>query len=131
MKTTADFLDAMRAKLDLPSDGRLADYLEMHRQHVSRYRTLGGTFDDEMSMKVAEILEIEPAYVVACMHHQREKNEKVKKLWERIAANTMAMAAVLAVVAFLPTVNLSGDHFNIAFAGLAGADTMSGALYIM
>lgn len=126
MKNTADFLDALRVKLDLPSDGRLADYLGMHRQHVSRYRTLGGTFDDEMSMRVADILETDPAFVVACMHHQRAKREDEKKLWQRIATTMTGIAAALAVFAILPTAQLPASEFNATFMGFTYP-----AMYIM
>lgn len=133
MKTTADFLDAMRAKLDLPSDGKLADYLGMHRQHVSRYRVLGGSFDDEMSIRVADILDIDAAYVVACMHYQRTKVASEKKLWERIAETMAGVAAALVVVMFMPAVG-QFDNTEIMRASLIAATTaVQGAdsLYIM
>ena len=131
MKNTANFLDALRAKLNLSSDGQLADYLGMHRQHVSRYRTLGGTFDDEMSIKVANILGLESTYVMACMHHQRAKQPQVKAAWKHAAELLYGLAAALALVAILPTIPTAGEHqFNIALLGLAGFD-LTGALYIM
>lgn len=85
MKTTADFLDALRVKLEVPSDYALGTKMQMHRQQMSRYRTLNSTFDDAMSLRVAEILELEPAFVVACMHHQRAKEPAEKTLWQNIA----------------------------------------------
>lgn len=106
MKTTADFLDALRVKLELPSDGRLAVYLGIHRQYLSRYRRNVITFDDEMSMKIADILETDPAFVVACMHAQRAKRSEEKKLWERIATSMAGVAAALVMVAILPFVTL-------------------------
>lgn len=123
MKTTADFLDALRVKLNLPSDGQLADYLGMHRQHISRYRTLGHTFDDSMSMRVADLLETDPAFVVACMHAQRAKNSEEKKLWERIATSMAGVAAALVVIAVLPFIALPSND--------AGIIAQPHALYIM
>jgi Phage related protein len=108
VKNTADFLDALRVKLNLPSDGQLADYLGMHRQHVSRYRTLAGTFDDAMSMKVAGLLDVDPAYVVASMHAQRAKRSEEKKLWERIATLTSGIAAALVIVSIVPVALFNG-----------------------
>jgi len=106
MKNTADFLDALRVKLDLPSDGQLADHLGLHRQYISRYRRLTVTFDDEMAMHVADMLEIDPAFVVACMHAQRAKRTEEKQLWERIATSMAGVAAVLVVVYALPFIDL-------------------------
>lgn len=120
MQNTAQFLDALRAKLDLPSDGRLADKLGMHRQHISRYRTLEGTFDDEKSYLVAEILEIDPAYVIACMHHQRAKEPKIKAVWERMAVAMAAVAAVLVAVVGLPV-----QMHGFEYAGLVGSLALS------
>lgn len=102
MKTTADFLDALRVKLDLPSDGRLAVYLGIHRQYLSRYRRNVITFDDEMAMKVADLLDADPAYVVACMHAQRAKSLKEQKLWERIASMSAGITVCLVFAAALP-----------------------------
>lgn len=129
MKTTADFLDALRAKLELPSDGRLADHLGMHRQHVSRYRTLGVSFDDEMSLKVADILELDPVFVVACMHAQREKNAAVRKVWEKIATLSIGATACALVFLALPFGALpNGDAGIIATTQTAA---ITGPVYIM
>lgn len=131
MKTTADFLDALRAKLNLPSDGRLADHLGLHRQYMSEYRTQKTTFNDEMAMKIADILEIDPVYVVACMHAQRAKRAEEKTLWERIASMTVA-ASVVAVVSGLALI-LSGGAMSLEglnYGALAITSDLSG-LYIM
>lgn len=102
MKTTADFLDALRAKLSLSSDGQLAAHLGIHRQYISRYRNNVISFDDEMSLRVAEILEIDGSYVMACMHHQRAKNPEVKAAWKHTAEALYGLAAALAGLAVLP-----------------------------
>jgi|CXWL01.1.fsa_nt_gi predicted transcriptional regulator len=112
MKTTANFLDDLRAKLDLPSDGRLAAYLGIHRQYMSKYRTLGHTFDDTMSMKIADILGIEQTYVVACMHHQRAKQPAEKKLWERMAMQMTGIAATVLVALALPAQDANAVTFT-------------------
>lgn len=111
MKNTAYFLDALRAKLNLPSDGRVADYLGMHRQHVSHYRTLNGTFSDDMSIKVAQILEIEPAFVIACMHHQRAKTTAERNVWERLASLATEHRAIAASLAGLAVI--MSAHFGL------------------
>lgn len=125
MKTTADFLDALRVKLDVPSDYALGAKLGMHRQHISRYRTLHSTFDDAASMRIADILEIDPAFVVASMHAQRAKRSEEKKLWERIAASMTGVAAALVMFAILPAGTLPYVD------GISGSALNSGALYIM
>lgn len=115
MKTTADFLDSLRAKLDLPSDGQLAERLGMHRQYMSKYRTLSHTFDDAMSLRVAEILEIDGSYVMACMHHQRAKAPEVKAAWKHTAEVLGGLAAMLAMVALLPFLELPANGLKSSF----------------
>lgn len=132
MQNTAQFLDALRAKLDLPSDGRLADHLGMHRQHISRYRTLGHTFDDETSMTIADILEIDPAYIIACMHHQRAKEPKVKAVLERMAVAMTAIAAVLVAVVGLPDQMQGFEYVGLVGSLATSAFNNNGDfLYIM
>jgi hypothetical protein len=116
MKNTADFLDALRVKFDLPSDGALGRFLGItHRQQMSWYRNMRGTFDDELSLKVADLLELDPAYVVACMHAQREKNDQVRKVWERIASMAVAASVVFAVAGL--ALILSGSAFSLEGVG--------------
>lgn len=130
-KTTADFLNELKVKHGLKSNYAVAKFLDQTDTAIARWAHGKGTFSDETAMKIAELLEYDPAYVMACMAAERSKDANVKKTWEWTAHHLGGLAAALAVVAFLPTVNLSGDQFNIAFSGLAGADVMGGTLYIM
>lgn len=122
MQNTADFLDALRAKLKLPSDGRLADYLGMHRQHVSHYRQLNGTFSDEMSLRIAEILELDGAYVMACMHHQRAKLPEVKAAWNHAAKMLGGVAATIAMLAILPHYLPQDNGVNALLVDITAGD---------
>jgi len=61
-------------------------------------------------MRVANVLGIDPAFVVASMHAQRAKRSEEKKLWERIATSMAGMAAALAVIALLPFIWLDGSE---------------------
>ncbi len=98
MKTTADFLDDLRAKYDLSSDYQLCKMLGMHRQQVSRYRLMKGAFDDVIAVKVAELLDLNPGYVMACMHAQRASEEHIKKAWERAAQVLGGIAAGVVIM---------------------------------
>jgi N-acyl-D-aspartate/D-glutamate deacylase len=102
MKTTADYLDDLQKKFGINSDYALAKRMGWHRQQVSHYRLLKGAFDDETGIKIAAILEIDPAAVLLDMHAQRAKNEDVKNVWKKIAEQLGGVAAALAVLSFLP-----------------------------
>lgn len=115
MKTTADFLDALRVKFALPSDGKVSLKMGWKRQQVSRYRQLHNTFDDTTAMKVATALEIEPGYVMACMHAQLAKSPEVRSVWENLAMK--AAACVLAGVGLAGAPPPAQAGFNITQIG--------------
>jgi predicted transcriptional regulator len=105
MRTTAEFLDDLRRVHNLESDYQVAKLLQMHRQAISRYRQEKGTFDDQVAIRIAELLKVEPGYVLACMHAQRANEAGQRKVWERIAKRlaTAAMALLAAVPLGAPT----------------------------
>ncbi len=119
MKTTADFLDELRVKLEVNSDNALGLKLNIRRQTMSEYRTLKTTFNDETCLRFAEILETDPENLIAAMHHQREKNEELRKMWERIAkrlAHPAALASYAVMALTLTYVTLGAGN---------GADKLS------
>lgn len=126
MKTTADYLDELRAHYDAPSDNALALKMGIHRQYMSQYRLKKTAFDDDTCLRVADILCTDPAYVVACMHAQRAKEPKIKQVWERIAEKMAAVAAVLAVVMMLP---FAADFSSVPAPAFSAVSYLT--LYIM
>jgi len=90
MKTTADFLDDLRAHFALPSDGKLAVRMGWAPQQLSRYRTKKEVFGDQTAMRIASELGTDPGYVIACMKAQLAKTPELRKVWERMAAKIAA-----------------------------------------
>jgi hypothetical protein len=127
MKTTADYLDELQQHFDVESDNALGAQLGMHRQQLSLYRNKKAAFDDEMCLRVAQILGADASYVMACMHWQRAKAPQVKAAWKHTAEMLGGLAAVLAVVAILPTSTLPDFGGFFALTGYAEG----GTLYIM
>jgi len=85
MKTTLEFLDAVSKKLGGASDYAIAKELGVTRAAVSRYRNGQSAFDDETAIRVARILDIDPAAVVTAAHAERTKNPEVRRLWTSLA----------------------------------------------
>ncbi|WP_444632783.1 DUF3693 domain-containing protein [Cupriavidus oxalaticus] len=85
MKTTLEFLEAVRAKLGGASDYAIAKELNITRSAVSRYRNGLGGFDDETAVKVARVLDIDPAAVVTAAHAERTKNPELRQIWASLA----------------------------------------------
>ncbi|HDR9314036.1 TPA: hypothetical protein QDB16_000475 [Burkholderia vietnamiensis] len=84
MKCTIEYLDAVKAKLDLPSDYAAAKHLHVTRAAVSRYRNGDGTFDDTTAVRAAEILGIDPMEIIAAMNVERARDDETRALWERL-----------------------------------------------
>lgn len=130
MKTTVDFLDAVKKKHGLTSDYQLSKLMGCTHSSISGYRHGKSKMDEDTACKVAELLNLEPGYVLSCIAAERAKSPEAKAAWKHTAEVLYGLAAVLAVIAFLPTATLPQyDGFNIALAGLALPE--SGALYIM
>jgi hypothetical protein len=84
MKTTRELLEAARLLCEPPTYYRLAKELGISRQAMTRYRQ-GGTFDDAVAIGIAELLGLEPGYVLACMGAERAKRPAVRQVWEKVA----------------------------------------------
>lgn len=84
MKTTIAFLEDVKARYSLPSDYALAKRLGLSHQSMTNYRRKGTTFDDMTALRVASLLEIEPAVVVASCHAERAKTPEERSLWASI-----------------------------------------------
>lgn len=88
---TCDYLDAIQKKKSINSDYGLAKVLNITRQTVSRYRAGLGQFDDEVALRVADILEINAGCVLIDMHAERSKNSDVRSVWEMVSAGFPAL----------------------------------------
>ena len=97
MKTTKQLL-AELARRYPRSDGRpasdygLAKLLNVSTPTLSRYQKHGRTFDDDVALRVAELLNLEPLKVLAAMQAERAKNAEVRKVWAAAAATLAALA---------------------------------------
>ncbi|WP_284454387.1 DUF3693 domain-containing protein [Cupriavidus campinensis] len=85
MKTTLEFLEAVRAKLGGASDYAIAKELDISRSAVSKYRNGLGGFDDETAVKVARVLDIDPSAVLTAAHAERTKNPELRRIWASLA----------------------------------------------
>lgn len=129
MTKTVDLLDALKARHNLTSDYQLAKFLGVKQSTISNYRTGRTCLDDEMALRVADALSVNPLYVIAVAHAERadrQANEQVQSLWEAIAKKA-AGAAVSVLLGFGLSLH-SPD--GTASAG-ERAPSGFGAMYIM
>ena len=85
MTTTIDFMEALKARHSLASDYAIAKKLGITCSAVSKWRNQQDFLGDATSIKVAKLLDIDPAYVVACAHAERARSEDEKSIWQGIA----------------------------------------------
>lgn len=68
---TLELLDEIKLRHGLSSDYTLAWLLDIPTSHMSHYRKRRRTLSDEMAIKVAALLEVEPGLVMTWVHQER------------------------------------------------------------
>ncbi len=126
MKTTLDFLDSIKKKHGLTSDYQLAKLMDCQPSALSNYRNGRSRLDDNAALKVADLLEIDPVFVFACIHAERAKEAKEKAVWTRMATMASGAGVGLFVLLAVPFVTLPPLD-----ASIVTNQADSGALYIM
>src|SRR6266568_3855466 len=72
MKSTVQFLDAVRVRHGLTSDYQLAKFLRARQQTISRYRNGQSMMDEAMCLKIAAALSLDdPGEVLVAIAHER------------------------------------------------------------
>jgi Phage related protein len=99
MKTTVEFLDECKRALDIKRDTDLARAIAVTKSQISQFRNGANCFGDDTARRVAEILEIDAAYVMLCAHAERSSDPQIKGVWVRVAQAfaTLALSAGVSV----------------------------------
>lgn len=92
MQTTIELLETVKDRYGIPSDRQLSLRLKITRAQISRYRTKGEAMGEEVALRVAELLELDPGYVLASMEAERTHSKAAKAAWERAAERLNALA---------------------------------------
>lgn len=118
-----DFLDLVKARHGIPSDNKLAQFLDVPQGRLSLVRTGTRKIDDAMAVKIAAALDLPVGYVLAEIQAERAKRTDLARVWHEVAVSLKkaGMAAVLLAVliagAPLETVraaaSFSGDNLYI------------------
>lgn len=122
MKTTIDFLTAVKTAKGLTSDYQLAKFLGLTQSSISLSMTGRTYLGDESAIKVAEALEIDPAQVIASVHYERAKKAEEKAVWkgilEKLGGITAALFIGVALFQIMPDAAADPALF---LAGLTGS----------
>ena len=120
MKTTVDFLNAVKSKYDLKSNYALAKKMGQTDTDVARWMKGKNTLGDEAAICVADLLDMDPAYVVTCVHAERAKTERERNVWFNIAERMYAPALVLIGFCTLTLCNVTYVGDGLTYVGLIG-----------
>ncbi|WP_080492206.1 helix-turn-helix domain-containing protein [Burkholderia ubonensis] len=123
MKTTVQYLDALKKRLDLPSDYAAAKVLGVTRQAVSKYRNGQSVFDEATAIRAAELLDLDPLEVISACKAESAPDARVRRVWENAwgkatgATATAAIAVVMVGLAGAPSpaqsAPLSSDNGSV------------------
>ena len=81
MSKAKELLLECKIKLGIESDYKLAQALEIHRTRVSEYMSEKRTPDAYAAVRMAGILERDPAEIIATIEADSEKNPKRREFW--------------------------------------------------
>ncbi len=102
MKTAQEYVEDLAKLTDTGSDYAVAKMLRISTSRMSNYRSGRNLFDNEMCVKIAELLHIDPLEVIAAMEslrQQKQHNTVMQKFWEGIFKKSSAAMVALAILA--------------------------------
>lgn len=102
LKTAAEYLDALRVKLNVTSDYALHKALDVTKSSISGYRHGKTHFDADIASKVAQILGIPEEEVFLDAQIWRAKSEAERAVWTRVAQRLAACVVVAVAVGTPP-----------------------------
>jgi transcriptional regulator with XRE-family HTH domain len=132
MKTTVQYLDALKRRLDLPSDYAAAKALGVTRAAVSRYRNGLSVFDEATAIRTAELLGLDPLEVISACKAASAPDEHTRSVWETLwgkatGATVQKAAAAVAVCA----IGLAAAPSPAHSASLPDNTVASAPIYLM
>lgn len=114
---TRQYMEQLKKQLGIESDYALAKHLRVSKTTVSNYRNGYSAFSPAVCHRVAEILNVQPGIVVACMEVDRHSggDQKERDTWNWIMQATKQVAghahvALLAVIATVSIVSTPSAH---------------------
>jgi len=96
--TLANMLNTLVAREG--SERRASARFEIGNTAFNNWRRGRAFPTDEQARRLAELLKLDPAYVLAVIHGERAKTDQVKQIWQRIAAGfaTVMLAITVSIV---------------------------------
>ena len=96
---TIDFIEQIKKRHGVESDYAVKKLLGLKSSTMSSYRTGRSHFSDEVCVRVAELLELDPSYVLSCIYAERTNNKNIATIWRKAAEKLRGTAAVIVLCA--------------------------------
>lgn len=103
-----ELLERARQACNPPTWYQLALQLNTSTQLLATWRKRNGAFDDDTAWGIAELLQLDPAHVIAIREEAREKNEWRKSRWK--ARLKRYGGALMIALAFWPASHSRDDE---------------------
>ena len=123
MKTTIDYLTAVKELHGLTSDYQLAKALRVRSSAIANYRAGRSGMDAMTAVRVAELLNVPPLEVLAHVEIERARTPAARNFWMRYAAS-VALAVVSFAGAVTPPPASAGTLQNPNSANSAAQYTL-------
>jgi transcriptional regulator with XRE-family HTH domain len=95
LDTTNRLLDRCKESIGARSDYRLAQVLNLSKTTVTHWRNGRSRPDDLSVIRIAQLMQRDPAAVIAELHAERAKCDETRNLWLRIAAQLSSPCALV------------------------------------
>lgn len=122
MKNLDAMLDALATRAG--SDRKAAPLLGISQVSISKWRTGKAYPDDDSARKIAALLGLDAAYVLAVIHGERAKSRETRDTWQRIAAafNKAAALAIISAAPFMAPDARAGQFNNSGIVATSGSE---------
>ncbi|MCK5002139.1 MAG: helix-turn-helix transcriptional regulator [Gammaproteobacteria bacterium] len=92
---SCEWLDRIKEEFQLVSDYQLSKKLGIRTQRISNYRNNVSHIDDELAIKIENLLELPAGTVLLDMHAARSKCSQAAKILAKISKEIGAAAAAI------------------------------------
>lgn len=132
MQTTNELLDRIKTDQKIPSDYRLAQVLEVTKNAITNYRYGKSRPNDEVGLRMAELLKADAGYITACLHAERAQSPEVRQLWEKVAKRLQAGVSSIKMMLLIAIFSIAAGAYPAwAAVYLATSSVNVGSLYIV
>jgi len=95
MSYSVELLTSLKAKRGGASDYAIAKELEITPQTFTKVRNHNRRFSNEITVKFAHALEINPAEALARIHLEKENSPIAREVWQQIIEETIALERLI------------------------------------